>query len=171
MTLDWNDVEGAAFYQVRFWKATEWVELPTGDIGIVLNGSGATARKPDYGFYYRCGPATRRVCRTGRSSSPWPTLLVHQLGRTGRWSDAGSGRRTSPADGRWLAARGGQSPPCQVHRSRVTAEFDVVITSLPCQLPLHRFSQARPAGTRARDTGQRGVGHAGCDGVGRMCPR
>ena len=53
VTLDWNDVAGAAFYQVRFWKATEWVELPTDAIGIVLDGSGASVSNlPDYGFYY-----------------------------------------------------------------------------------------------------------------------
>ena len=53
VTLDWNDVAGAAYYQVRFWKATEWVELPTDDIGIALDGSGATVSNlPDYGFYY-----------------------------------------------------------------------------------------------------------------------
>ena len=44
---------GAAFYQVRFWDATDWVELPIGDIGIVFDGSGATVSNlPKYGFYY-----------------------------------------------------------------------------------------------------------------------
>ena len=53
VTLDWNDVAGAAYYQVRFWDATDWVELPTDDIGIVLDGSGASVSNlPEYGFYY-----------------------------------------------------------------------------------------------------------------------
>ena len=51
--LDWNDVEGAAYYQVRFWKAAEWVELPTDEIGIVIDGSSATVSNlPNYGFCY-----------------------------------------------------------------------------------------------------------------------
>ena len=51
--LDWNDVEGAAYYQVRFFAATDWVELPTDDIGIELDGSGAVVSNlPDYGFDY-----------------------------------------------------------------------------------------------------------------------
>ena len=51
--LDWNDVEGATYYQVRFYGNEGWVELPTDDIGLVLDGSGATASNlPDYGFYY-----------------------------------------------------------------------------------------------------------------------
>lgn len=51
--LDWNDVEGTAYYQVRFFAATDWVELPTDDIGIELDGSGAVVSNlPDYGFYY-----------------------------------------------------------------------------------------------------------------------
>ena len=52
--LDWNDVEDATYYQVRFWwDSTEWVELPTGEIGIAIDGSGATVSNlPDYGFYY-----------------------------------------------------------------------------------------------------------------------
>ena len=53
--LDWKDVEGATHYQVRFFDddAAEWVELPTDEIGLVLDGSGATASNlPDYGTYY-----------------------------------------------------------------------------------------------------------------------
>ena len=52
--LDWNDVAGAAYYQVRFCcGSTDWVELPTDGIEIVIDGSGATASNlPDYGFYY-----------------------------------------------------------------------------------------------------------------------
>ena len=40
--LDWNDVEGATYYQVRAWIGGKWVELPTGEIEIVIKGSGAT---------------------------------------------------------------------------------------------------------------------------------
>ena len=51
--LDWNDVEGATYYQVRFFDNTDWVELPTDEISLVLDGSGATVSNlPDYGFYY-----------------------------------------------------------------------------------------------------------------------
>ena len=51
--LDWNDVEGATYYQVRFYGNEDWVELPTDEISLVLDGSGATASNlPDYGFYY-----------------------------------------------------------------------------------------------------------------------
>ena len=49
MPLDWNDVEGAAYYEVRFWDATE-VEFPTGEIGIVLEGSGATVSNLPVGY-------------------------------------------------------------------------------------------------------------------------
>ena len=51
--LDWNDVAGAAYYQVRTWINEKWVELPAGEIGIVLDGSGATVSNlPNYGFLY-----------------------------------------------------------------------------------------------------------------------
>ena len=51
--LDWNDVAGAAFYQVRYWDDTEWVELPTDEIAIVIDGSGATISKlPNGSFLY-----------------------------------------------------------------------------------------------------------------------
>ena len=53
--LDWNDVEGATYYQVRFFDDddADWVELPTDGIGLVLDGSSATASNlPDYGTYY-----------------------------------------------------------------------------------------------------------------------
>ena len=53
--LDWNDVEGATYYQVRFFDDddADWVELPTDEIGLVLGGSGATVSNlPDYGTYY-----------------------------------------------------------------------------------------------------------------------
>ena len=51
--LDWNDVEGATYYQVRFYDNADWIELPTDEISLVLDGSGATASNlPDYGFYY-----------------------------------------------------------------------------------------------------------------------
>ncbi len=54
VALDWNDVEGAAYYQVRFWSVTDWVELPSDDIGIVPDGSGATVSNlpVGYGYYY-----------------------------------------------------------------------------------------------------------------------
>ena len=53
--LDWNDVEGATYYQVRFFDDddADWVKLPTDEIGLVLDGSGATVSNlPDYGTYY-----------------------------------------------------------------------------------------------------------------------
>ena len=51
--LDWNDVEGATYYQVRFYGNEDWVELPTDEIEIVIDGSGATVSNlPVYGFYY-----------------------------------------------------------------------------------------------------------------------
>ena len=53
--LDWKDVEGATHYQVRFFDdaAADWVELPTDEIGLVLDGSGAAVSNlPDYGTYY-----------------------------------------------------------------------------------------------------------------------
>ena len=52
--LDWNDVEAASYYQVRFCcGSTDWVTLPTGGIEVVFDGSGATASNlPDYGIYY-----------------------------------------------------------------------------------------------------------------------
>ena len=53
VTLDWNDVKGATYYQVRFYDDADWVELPTDEMSLVLDGSGATASNlPDYGFYY-----------------------------------------------------------------------------------------------------------------------
>ena len=53
--LHWNDVDGATYYQVRFFNDddADWVELPTDEIGLVLDGSSATASNlPDYGTYY-----------------------------------------------------------------------------------------------------------------------
>ena len=52
--LDWNDVAGAEFYQVRFCCGNQdWVELPTDGIEIVIDGSGATlSNLPDYGTYH-----------------------------------------------------------------------------------------------------------------------
>ena len=52
--LDWNDVAGAAYYQVRFCCGNkDWVELPTYGIEIVIDGSGATATNlPGYGTYH-----------------------------------------------------------------------------------------------------------------------
>ena len=61
--LDWNDVEGAAYYRVGFWDVDEWdwVELPTGDIEIDLDGSSATITKlpksSTYWFSVRAGNA------------------------------------------------------------------------------------------------------------------
>ena len=54
MQLDWNDVAAASYYQVRFCcGSTDWVELPTDGIEIVIDGSGATVSNlPDYGIYY-----------------------------------------------------------------------------------------------------------------------
>lgn len=52
--LDWNDVAGAAYYQVRFCCGNKnWVELPTDGIEIVIEGSEATVSNlPDYGQYH-----------------------------------------------------------------------------------------------------------------------
>ena len=52
--LDWNDVEDASYYQVRFCcGGADWVILPTGGIEVVFDGSRATASNlPDYGIYY-----------------------------------------------------------------------------------------------------------------------
>ena len=74
-TLDWNDVAGAAYYQVRFWDATDWVELPTGDIGIEFDGSGASiSNLPDYGFYYF-------AVRAGNAAGPVGLVGVRHPGR------------------------------------------------------------------------------------------
>ena len=52
--LDWNDVEAASYYQVRFCcGSADWVTLPTGGIEVVFDGSGAAVSNlPDYGIYY-----------------------------------------------------------------------------------------------------------------------
>ena len=53
VTLDWNDVAGADSYAVRYYDDDHWVELPTGKITIVFDGSGAeVSGLPDWGFYY-----------------------------------------------------------------------------------------------------------------------
>ena len=54
MKLDWNDVEGATYYQVSLWDANDWVDLPAVDFEIVLDGSSATITNlpPDMGGYY-----------------------------------------------------------------------------------------------------------------------
>ena len=71
--LDWNDVEGATSYQVRFWRPSEWVAMPTAEIGIVFDGSSATVSNlPNYGFYYF---AVRPANRAGESEwSDWLQL-------------------------------------------------------------------------------------------------
>ena len=52
--LDWNDVEDASYYQVRFCcGSADWVTLPTDGIEVVFDGSRATVSNlPDYGIYY-----------------------------------------------------------------------------------------------------------------------
>ena len=52
--LDWNNVEDASYYQVRFCcGGADWVTLPTGGIEVVFDGSRATVSDlPDYGIYY-----------------------------------------------------------------------------------------------------------------------
>ena len=52
--LDWNDVAGAAYYQVRFCCGNkDWVELPTDGIEIAINGSeAAVSNLPGYGTYH-----------------------------------------------------------------------------------------------------------------------
>ena len=53
VTLDWNDVAGADSYDLRYYDDDHWVELPTGKITIVFDGSGAeVSGLPDWGFYY-----------------------------------------------------------------------------------------------------------------------
>ena len=70
--LDWNDVGGAAYYQVRFYADAEWVGLPTGEIDLVLDGSGATASNlPDYGVYYFAVRAGN-----GAGVSEWSNFLT-----------------------------------------------------------------------------------------------
>ena len=70
--LDWNDVEGASSYQVRLWASTEWVELPTNDFNIVVDGSGATVSGlPNYGYYYF---SVRAVNAAG--ASDWSDFLT-----------------------------------------------------------------------------------------------
>ena len=72
MTLDWNDVEGATYYQMGFWDSNDWAELPTDDVEIVLDGSGATITNlPDRGAYYL-------VVRAGNAAglSDWSDYLI-----------------------------------------------------------------------------------------------
>ncbi len=70
--LDWNDAEGATIYQVRFWAVEVWVELPTADFGIILDGSGATVSNlPNYGLYYFSVRA-----RNGAGWSDWSDYLT-----------------------------------------------------------------------------------------------
>ena len=53
VTLDWNDVAGADSYDVRYYDDDHWVELPTGKITIVFDGSGAeVSGLKDWSFYY-----------------------------------------------------------------------------------------------------------------------
>ena len=54
MRLDWNNVEDASYYQVRFCcGGADWVTLPTGGIEVVFDGSrAAVSNLPDYGIYY-----------------------------------------------------------------------------------------------------------------------
>ena len=70
--LDWNDVIGATSYKVRFWKLTDWVDLPTADIGIVFDGSSATVSDlPNYGLYFFSVRAD-----DGASHSDWSDYLT-----------------------------------------------------------------------------------------------
>ena len=53
VTLDWNDVVEADSYAVRYYDDDHWVELPTGKITIVFDGSRAEVNGlKDWGFYY-----------------------------------------------------------------------------------------------------------------------
>ena len=50
--LDWNDVAGTESYDVRYFD-DNWMELPTGGISIVFDGSGAqVSGLKDWGRYY-----------------------------------------------------------------------------------------------------------------------
>ena len=51
VALNWNDVEGATYYQVRSWLNGKWEELPTKEVGIVIDGSGAEVSNLPNGSY------------------------------------------------------------------------------------------------------------------------
>ncbi len=72
--LDWDDTEGATGYVARFWKLTEWVDLPTDEIAISFDGSAATVTGlPRYGIYYF---AVRAANTAGQSDwTHWLTLI------------------------------------------------------------------------------------------------
>ena len=71
VALNWNDVEGATYYQVRSWLNGKWEELPTKEVGIVIDGSGAeVSNLPNGSYLYfsvRAG--------NGAGVSDWSDLL------------------------------------------------------------------------------------------------
>ena len=68
---NWNDVEGATYYQVGSWLNGKWEELPTKEVGIVIDGSGAeVSNLPNGSYLYfsvRAG--------NGAGVSDWSDLL------------------------------------------------------------------------------------------------
>ncbi len=51
--VDWNDVEGATYYQLRTWISTKWVVAPSEEISIVFDGSAAVVSNlPNGGYLY-----------------------------------------------------------------------------------------------------------------------
>ncbi len=51
--VDWNDVEGATYYQLRTWISTKWIVAPSEEISIVFDGSAAVVSNlPNGGYLY-----------------------------------------------------------------------------------------------------------------------
>ena len=53
VALDWQDVEDADSYAVRFVLDDQWVELPSDGVAVAVTGSSAVVSNlPDYDHYY-----------------------------------------------------------------------------------------------------------------------
>ncbi len=85
MALNWNDVEGATYYQVRSWLNGKWKELPTKEVGIVIDGSGAEVSNLPNGsyLYFSVRAGTGLACQTGRMYWACQILNSNPPGTTG----------------------------------------------------------------------------------------
>ena len=81
--LEWNDVPGAASYDVQYYQQGAWVDLPDGDIGIAFYGPGAIiSGLPHEGAYY-----FQVRANNAQGSSGWSEYLFVRATNTHDWDD------------------------------------------------------------------------------------
>ena len=101
VALDWQDVEDADSYAVRFVLDDQWVELPSDGVAVAVTGSSAVVSNlPDYDHYYFAVRAGKGDEKSG-------------------WSDWVKVSRPRPAP------RPHPDPDSRPRQSQVTCHFDL----------------------------------------------